>query len=168
MASEVFVYTMTSVGGVGAWSRYLFPFTIQAFARLGETLYIRTGDDVLRLSHATTLDYAGDPRAEPVLGMVQWPWLDMGQLGRSKMMVGFDIVADGQTNVSFGTNQSNLTAFTIPCLVPSDSVPGMIIPMPLLAPSVSVKVEFPAIGGLGQPWELKALNVYLSDQRMMA
>jgi hypothetical protein len=164
MASEVFVYTMTSIGGVGAWSRYVFPFTIEAFARLGEQLYIRAGDDVLRLSRQTAFDYTGDPRAVPVEGSIQWPWLEFGQLGRLKKMVGFDLTAEGSSQVSVGPNQSQPAAFTRPCAVPPDSVPGNIIPMPVMAPSFSIRVEFLN----GQQWEWKALNVYLADQKMLA
>jgi hypothetical protein len=164
MSSQVFVYTMTSVGGVGAWSRYTFPFAIEAHARIGETLYLRAGDDVLRLSRATQNDFTGDPRSEPVVGTVQWPWLEFGQIGRLKKMAGFDIVADGEAEVSFGPNQADQSAFTTPCTVGPDTVPGMIIPMPIMAPSLSVKVTFQG----GQAWELKALNLYLADQRLGA
>lgn len=164
MASEVWVYTMTSIGGVGAWSRYTFPYDIDSFARLGEAMYIRAGDDVLRVSRATNNDFTGDPRAVPVEGTIQWPWLEFGQLGRLKKMIGFDITAEGTAQVSFGTNQANLSAFTNPCTVGPDTVPGMLVPMPIMAPSFSVKVTFPD----GQPWEWKALNLYLSDQKMLA
>jgi hypothetical protein len=163
MATEVFVYQMTSIGGVGAWSRYLFPFDIQAFARLGEDLYIRAGDDVLKLSRAATgFDFVGDSRQQEVVGTVQWPWLEFGQFGRLKRMIGFDVVADGRGTVSFGTDQSNLTAFTSGVTVPADTVPGMLIPMPLMAPSISAKVTFEG------DWQLKGLNVHLVDQRMGA
>lgn len=164
MASEVFVYTMTSIGGVGAWSRYTFPYSIEAFARLGDDLYIRAGNDVLRLSRQTAFDYTGDPRAVAVEGTIQWPWLEMGQLGRLKKMTGFDLTAEGSAQVSVGPNQAQPEAFTRPCAVPADSVPGNIIPMPVMAPSFSVRVEFKN----GQQWEWKALNVYLADQKMLA
>lgn len=163
--SEVFVYTMTRVGAVGAWSRYVFPYRIDDWAIKGDDLYLRSEDKIFRVSE----DLLGDQLefdAEPVpfKGEIQWPWLDFGQPGVTKMMVGFDCVCDGAPAIQFGYDQTNPGAFTAAYQIPADTVPGMIIPMPLSAPSFSVRLTFDGT----QKWHFRALNVYLSDNRMTA
>ena len=52
---------------------------------------------------------AGDAKFEivPFEGSIQWPWLEFGQPGVTKMLYGFDIVGEGAVSVSFGIDQSN-------------------------------------------------------------
>ena len=42
MTTEVFCYTMNELGSRGAWSRYIFPWDIEAQAQLNNDLYLRT------------------------------------------------------------------------------------------------------------------------------
>lgn len=161
--SEVFVYAMNRVGSVGAWSRYLFPFPVDQFTIKGDDLYIRSGDDVLRVDPASVTDYTGDPTREaPFDGVVQFQWLDFGQPGVNKQIVGFDMVGQGVPSMQFGYNQSLPDTFTTSFDVPADTVPGQIIPMPLLTPSMSVKITYAG----GQAWQFQAMNLYLSNNRM--
>lgn len=162
--SEVFVYSMTQVGAVGAWSRYVFPFLIEDWAIRADSLYLRSGDRIHRVEDASVGDEVapGDIRQFP--GVVQWPYLDFGQPGVTKMVVGFDVVGHGDVAVQFGYDQSNPAAFTDPYTVPADTVPGSIIPMPLAAPSFSVRLTFDG----SVLWQFQAFNLYLQDQRATA
>lgn len=161
-STTVFVYTMNKVGSVGAWSRYVFPFPISDFAQLGDGLYIRSGDDVLRVDPDSVVDFQGDPRQSTFEGIIQWPWLDMGSPGVTKQMVGFDIVGTGTASIQIGYDQSNKDIYTAAFQVPADSVPGMLIPLPIMAPSMSVRLTYAG----GQKWQFNALNVMLNDMRM--
>ncbi len=170
--TEVFVYTMTRIGQVGAWSRYVFPFEVQDWAIAGDTLYLRSGDFIHRVDDAVLgdeilVDFGGElPVREvvPFPGLIQWPWLDFGQPGVTKMLYGFDIVGEGAVSVSFGFNQASASQFTPGYLVPADTVPGMVIPMPLAAPSLSVKLSYDG----SEKWQWNALQLYLQDARPMA
>lgn len=164
MSSSVFVYTMNRVGGVGAWSIYEFPFSIDAFTHRNGDLYIRSGDDVLRVVPGSLVDYGGDAREVFFDATIQWPYLDMGEPGVLKRMVGLDYVGVGVPTVSIGYNQASSAAFTVPFDIPADTVPGQIIHLPLMAPSLSVKIDFAG----GQAWEFYALNLYLDDARRTA
>lgn len=161
--SEVFVYTMTKLGGVGAWSRYTFPYAIEDWALKGDDLFVRSVNKVFRISDSLlgdTLEADADP--VPFQGVIQWPWLDFGNPGVTKMMVGFDCVCDGNPEVSFGYDQTDQAAFTTPYAIPADTVPGMVIPMPLAAPSLSCKLTFDGT----ESWHFRALTLYLNDNRM--
>ncbi len=157
--STAFIYSMTQTGNVGAWSYYLFPFAVDCFAQLGNDLYIRNGDVVSIVSEdAVADDVDGEPVEFP--GTVQWPWLDFGQPGVTKMLEGFDIVSTGVPSVSIGYDQRNLAAFTDPYEVSADTLVGGIIPLPVMAPTFSVKVEFAP----GQKWQLQSVLLSLYDQ----
>jgi len=189
MATDtVFIYTMNQGLQGGAWSRYVFPWTCEHFAHLGPTLYIRHGDDVsLVIEEATNDDGAA------FNGVIQWPWLDFGQPGVNKMMHGFDIVGTGLSNIEVGYDQTNLTTFTTAYAIPADTYPGLMIPLPVNAPSLCVKLtyassilgidgslllesgdtllletgdEFLLENDAGQTWQWDALNLHLQDQRV--
>lgn len=154
------VYVCTMNGGKPKWSRYAFPFAVDAFAQLGNDLYIRHGDEVSIVDEEAVTDDVGGV-ATNFDGVVQWPWLDFGQPGVTKMMEGFDIVGSGAPSVSIGYDQRNLAAFTDPYAVSPDTMPGGIIPLPVAAPTLSVKINFAG----GQAWNLQAFQLYLDDMR---
>lgn len=169
LETEVFVYTMTRIGQVGAWSRYVFPFAIEDWAIAGDTLYLRSGDFIHRVDASVVGDEVGrwadgwEFEIVPFVGVVQWAWLDLGQPGVTKTLYGFDIVGEGAVSVSFGIDQSNGGLFTPGFSVPADTVPGMVIPMPLAAPSLSVKLTYDG----STNWQWNALQLYLQDTRGM-
>lgn len=165
-STTVFVYTMSRAGEVGAWSRYVFPFVVDTFCQLGDHLYIRAGDDVLMVDETADVDFADDSRAQPFDGVVQWPWLDFGQPGLTKQFLGVDLstLNAESVDVSIGFDQSDTTAFTTPYAVPGDTVPGTFIPIPVMAPSFSVKLTLSSFDF----WQFQALTIYLNDQRMTA
>lgn len=157
-AHEAFI--LTNSGGKPKWSRYVFPFSLDGFAQLGDDLYIRSGDTIKRVSEQATSDVHNGV-VIPFGGTAQWSWLDFGQPGTSKMLEGFDLVASGDPSVSIGWNQTDLTAFTEPYQVPADTVPGNIIPIALTGASFSLKVDFAA----GQKWEMQGASLYIHDNR---
>lgn len=154
--STAFVYTMNRTGQVGAWSRYVFPFEIDATAQLGETLFLRSGDSIYRVTEDATTD-AGTP----VEGIVQWPWLDFGTPGVTKMLQSLDVVGEGPGNVSLqvGYDQRSVEAFTPAYTIPIDTLTGMPVPIPVSAPTLSVRLTFTG------KWSLQAVNVNLAENR---
>lgn len=155
MSDQVFIYTMNQGRGTqGRWSRYVFPFTIQVFAHLRDDLYLRHGDTVSKVVEGELYD---DNVAFE--GVIQWPWLDFRSPGRDKLMMGFDIVGEGTVSVEVGYDQTNLDGFTTSFAIPEDSAPGQIIPLPVTAPSFSIRLTYDG----GQAWEWNALQLYLQD-----
>ena len=154
MSDQVFVYTMNQGGNRGRWSRYVFPWVIEHFVMLQDNLYLRHADIVSKVVEGA-LDDAG----VNFTSIVQWPWLDFGKPGVSKMMVGFDIVGVGAPSIEVGYDQSTLAAFTTPFAIPEDSAPGQIIPLPVTAPSFSIKLTYTS----DTDWEWSALQIYVQD-----
>lgn len=168
--TTVFVYTMTRIGQVGAWSRYEFPFVVEDWAIAGDSLYLRSGDFIHVVDDSVVGDEVGifsDSLAFEVIpfeGLIQWPWLEFGQPGVTKMLFGFDVVGTGSVSVSFGIDQTNGGLFTPGYSVPADTVPGMVIPMPLAAPSLAVQLRYDG----SEQWQWNALQLYLQDSRAMS
>lgn len=153
------VYVCTMAGRKGKWSRYTYPFSIDAFAQLGNALYIRAGDSIVRVSEdATTDTYGGESIAFD--GTVQWGWLDFGQSGVTKQLEGFDVVASGSPSIAVGYDQRDTAAFTDAYAIDPDTLPGGIIPFPVAAPTMSVRLTF-----TGAPWSLSEVLLYLDDAR---
>lgn len=156
MSTEGWIYTMNSVGGVGAWSRYTFPWRVEATALLGETLYLRAGNSVYRVSEDATTD-AGTA----IVGTVQWPWLDFGVPSVTKRLEGIDVVGTGtQPSVQVGYDQRAIESFTPGYTIPADTLPGMVIPLPVAAPSLSMRLTYN-----GGAWSLQSVTLYLHDNR---
>ncbi|MBB3802055.1 hypothetical protein FHR47_002303 [Xanthomonas arboricola] len=164
MSSQFFVYSISAIGRVGAWSRYIVPFKVDDWCFAGEDLYIRSDDYIHVMDRDSLGDEISPGDIRPFQGLIQWPWLDFGQPGVTKMLYGFDMVGTGDVSVQFGYDQTNGGAFTDPYLIPGDTVPGMVIPMPLAAPSISVRLTFDGT----QDWQWNASCLYLQDLRGMA
>lgn len=162
MTTLCHIYTMTETGKIGAWTRYEFPFAVEAFAQLGDDLYIKHGPHISRVSDTAYSDEVTPAMFLDFPGLVQWAFLDFGQPGVTKMMEGFDYVGLGQgPSISFGYDQRNLAAFTAPYLLDPDTMVGGIIPMPIQAPTFSVKLEFAG----GESWRVQSVNLLLEPTR---
>lgn len=96
-------------------------------------------------------------------GVMQWPHVDLGNLGVTKNMVGFDLVADAPDGVavSIGYDQRNLNSRTPDYTIEGDTLPAQLIPMPVSAPSFDMRLTFTA----GQLWKWQASVLYVNDQR---
>lgn len=160
MATPVWVYSMLQAGR-GAWSKYVFNFDIEAFTLLGNTLYLRHGDYVSIVDDTYTSDFVGVTE-QLYVGTVQWPWLDMGMAGVTKMLESFDIVATSTVSptVEFGYDQLNTATLTTAYTIPADSLTGNPIPFPMSAPSISPKLTW-ASGN----WTLNAFSLNVHDDR---
>lgn len=155
------VYVLTMNGGKPKWSVYAFPFSIDSYTQLGNVLYIRSGNYVLRVNEdAATDDVAGV--ATNFTGTAWWHYLDFGQPGVTKMLEGFDYVGTGQApSLAVGYDQRNLDAFTAAYAISNDTLPGTMIPLPVAAPTLSVKLTFAG----GEAWEVLGLQLYVDDMK---
>jgi hypothetical protein len=157
MATDtVFIYTMNRGVQGGAWGRYVFPFTIEHFTHLENTLYMRHEDDI-----SFVIEGAIDDDGVGFEGVIQWPWLDLEQPGVEKQLLGFDIVGTGTSSIEIGYDQTNFGSFTTKYPVPVDTYPGQVISMPVMAPAIAVRLTYDK----DQDWQWNSLNLYLQDMR---
>lgn len=96
----------------------------------------------------------------PFAGYMAWNYLDLGAIGVDKEFEGIDMVINGQAEVSLGYDQrkGQEALATTAYAVDGDTVVGMgLLPFPLTAPSLQVRIAFPI---QDQTWEWFATNVY--------
>lgn len=103
---------------------------------------------------------------EDIVGVVQWPHLDLNSFGIEKQFASFDLVCDAPegVNVSIGYDQSDLTRRTANYLMDADSLPGRQVPFPVTAPSFDLRLTFEP----GQRWTWYAACMYVRDWRVGA
>lgn len=100
------------------------------------------------------------PAAGLWTSVMWWPYLDFGNMGINKPLLGFDIVGAGSVNVSIGYDQRDFTIRTPDYTIDmADTTVGEPVPFPLTAPSFSLRLEFAA----NQAWEWNASNLYIND-----
>jgi hypothetical protein len=92
-------------------------------------------------------------------GYMAWPYLDLGPIGIEKQMEGFDLVIQGDVEVTIGYSQTDDSIATESFAVYGDTLPGCMIPMPITAPSFQFRLSFAG----NQAWEWMASNIYLTD-----
>lgn len=152
-------FVCTLNGGKPKWSRYVFPWSIDNFSQLGNSLYVRHGDEVSIIDEDVATDDV-EGIATPFPGIVQWPWMDNGAPGVTKMMESIDYVGTGQgPKLSIGYDQRDVTAFTEPYQFDDDTLPGSPIPLPIAAPTFSIRLDFAG----GQPWSVNAVTLNLDN-----
>lgn len=170
IGAEAFVLTINGEGkGARSWSRYTFPAAIDDWAIMDGELYLRAGDLVWRLDDEALYDDEDEGNGAggtdtDFEGSVVWPYLDLNSIGITKMLIGFDLVCSGEVSVSFGYDQSNENLATSPYTVDGDTLPGTMIPMPISAPSLQMRLTFSG----GQDWEWSAAVLYIDHGGMGA
>jgi len=158
-AGETWAYVYTMSGRKGNWSRYFFPYAIECFAQLGDDLYIRHGNAISRVDEDAVSDEVAGVGVD-FTGTVWWPWLDFGQPGVTKMLEGFDYIGTGQgPSIQIGYDQRNVSVMTPAYQLDNDTLPGGIIPLPVSAPTLSVKLTFAG----GASWRVNAVNLSFFD-----
>lgn len=169
---QAFILTINGAGHK-TWSRYVFPESITYSTLSAGILYMRTsGNKIWQLDESTLIDDYHSGVGTNFSGVIQWPYLDMGALGINKMMVGVDLVGEGDVTIQIGFDQKDPTSFsdnpgfaTSTAVTPpyeiaaADTVPGEPIPIPLNAPSYTLILTWAP----NQAWSWEAANIYLTD-----
>lgn len=162
--TEVFVYTMTQIGQVGAWSRYLLPFEVHTWTIQGDSLYLRSANRIYRMVDGAIGDELSPGVFTPFQGVIQWPWLDFGPAGVTKMLYGFEVVGRGKVGIQVGFDQTNGGEFTPAYQVDPDTLTGGPVPMSMAAPTFAVRLVYDGT----EAWQWNAFGLYLQDFRPMA
>lgn len=168
---EAIVLTMNGGTKDMSWSRYTFPEEITDWTLLDDALILRAGNFIWELTedvlqddvYSADYEYEGEEQGTPFDGYVAWPYLDFGQIGREKQLFGFDLVINGEVEVSFGYAQDDFALATAPYEISGDTLTGQVIPMPLAGPSFQLRLTFP--GTQESRWEWQASVLYLNDVR---
>lgn len=136
IGSTVWVYTFSRAQKISAWSKYTFPWTIDAMAELSGILYLRSGDNVYKLDAAASTD-----NGTAFTWTVELPFLDFKASGMLKQVHGMDAVLQGSCNVQFRFDPNSPSLITSAQSLSGDTRPNGLIPIGIcctnLAPVLS-------------------------------
>lgn len=124
VGNQVFIYSISRTAKIAAWSRYFFREEVQAFAELGQELYLRMGDDVFKLDPAAKTD---DGTQYEVL--IDLPYMDLKTPGQLKRIYGADVVVNGKCEFSVGYDVRDPDAYTTPVRVKGNTRPTGMLPV---------------------------------------
>jgi hypothetical protein len=179
--TQAFVLTINGTGN-RTWSRYSFPQAITDWTLNAEILYLRTANNLVWQFSPSAVGIDDSSSAlttqganVPFNGVVQWPYLDLASLGINKMLVGVDIVGEGNCSIQIAYNQNDKSTFndnpnfaistsiTAPYFVQiDDTVPGEPLAIPVNAPSYSPVLTFTGSSTSANAWTWQAMNIYFA------
>jgi hypothetical protein len=162
--TDVYVYSMPEVGKRGSWSRYVFPWVLEAYAQLDNDLYLRAGVNVYKVDETAYRDETADGVFAGFEGIVQWPYLDLGSPGTTKMLVSCDISGISPAALSVAYDPENPGTATTPYVIGADTTYGTRVPIALAAPALSFKLTWPT--SRTTAWQLNSFDVMVKDMRM--
>ncbi len=151
IGNRLFVYSISRTAKIAAWSQYFLSQTVDAFAELGQELYIRSGDSVYKLDEAASTD---DGTQYEVL--LELPYMNFKSPGMLKRITGIDVVVDGRCFVSVGYDVRDPDAFTPEVKVKGNTRPSGMIPVECCGTEFALRFR----NYDNKPFRLDALTVY--------
>lgn len=151
MGNELFVYSISRTSKIAAWSHYFLPQPADAFAELGQTLYIRCGNSVFKLDPDVHTD-----QGQTYEVLVQLPYMDLKRPGQLKRVYGADLVIEGRCEFSVGFDVRDPLAFTDPVRVKGNTRAGGLIPVECCGTEFSLRFR----NLDNKPFRLDAVTLY--------
>lgn len=140
--TTAWVYSFSRASKVSAWSKFTFPFSVDDACVLNQELYVRTGNDVYKVTDAVTKDGVS---SVPLVD-VQMYFQDGKRPGVLKQFTGIDLICTGSPSISFqfidpDTQTVNETA---PYAYPAVTEPGNLYPVELMTTRIAPHVQHQA------------------------
>ena len=151
IGNQLFVYSISRTARIAAWSRYFLPSTVDAFAELGQELYIRSGDSVYKLDPTVSAD--DGTQFEVLLDL---PYMDFKTPGQLKRIYGADLVMEGSCEFSIGCDVRNPDAYTTPVKVKGNTRPDSMVPVECAGTEFSLRFR----NYDNKPFRLDAVTIY--------
>lgn len=154
IGNRLFVYSISRTAKIAAWSQYFLSQSVDAFAELGQDLYIRSGDSVYKLNEEVSTD---DGTQYEVL--IQLPYMDLKKPGILKQIWGADVVVEGTCFMSIGFDVRDPDAFTPEVKVKGNTRPGGLIPVECTGTEFSIRLR----NFDNKPFRVDAITLHWND-----
>lgn len=131
----VWAYSFSRASKLSAWSKYTFPFDIDDATVLNQELYVRTGNDVYKVTDAVTKDGI----SSIPLVQVEMYAQDAKRPGVLKQFMGMDVIGVGQWTIShkFYDPTTRTWIETNAYEYPAITEPGDLHPVELMATRIA-------------------------------
>jgi len=154
IGNRLFVYSISRSAKIAAWSQYFLSQPVDAFAELGQELYIRSGDVIYKLDESVNAD---DGMQFDVL--IELPYMDFKTPGQLKQLTGIDVVVDGACYVSVGFDVRDPDAFTSEVKIKGNTRPGGMIPIECCGTEFAMRFR----NYDDKPFRLDAITVHFQE-----
>lgn len=152
IGTQLFVFTQNQSSRIAAWSIWTIAAPIQNFAAVGNDLYCL---DVQNNLYKFTSEAASDG-GENIEVTAQIPFMDFKSPGVLKMLVGIDVIVDGECEIHIAPNVDYPEEFFHIETVSGNSRPRGLIPAHMSGTEFSVKFY----ANHTQPLQLHGVTVY--------
>lgn len=150
--ATVWAYSFSRTSKISAWSKFTFPFTIDDADVLNQELYVRTGNDVYKVSESVYKDGAS---SIPLVD-VQMFFQDGKAPGVLKQWMGMDVIGEGQWTISHKFQADGQSIETAGVEYPAVTEPGELYPVELLSTRIAPHLTHQK----DEPAELSALMLH--------
>lgn len=131
------VYTFSRSAKVSAWSVYEFPFNLDYMDELDAELYVRSGNNVYKVTQSAKTD---NGTIYPVT--VELSYLDFKAPGILKQITGMDVVVTGACTIAHRFDPRNTALITDPPVeIVGDTRPSYLIPVELMATNLASVIK---------------------------
>lgn len=151
MRNRLFVYSISRTARIAAWSQYWLPADVDAFAELGQEIYLRCGDDVYKLD-----DTRSDDDGVFFEVLIDMAYMDLKSPGQLKHVYGADVVIEGECEFSVGYDSRDPDAYTLPVPVRGNTRPGGMIPVGCTGTEIALRFR----NYSGDPFRLDAVTLH--------
>lgn len=135
--SRVYVYSFSKTSKLSAWSTYNFPWSISDATVLNQELYVRTGDDVYKISPEVFKDGVSSTPLVDVLMFYQ----DANRPLVLKQFMGEKHICTGSPTISYRFDANNQTLESAEYELPECTEPGVIYPVELCATRIAPHIQ---------------------------
>jgi len=154
LGTRVYVFTFSRTSKISAWTYYDFPFQIDYMTELNGELYLRSSDDVYKFDDAVFTDDGTTITCE-----VQTQYLDFKKPGQRKLILGSDVVMDGEAIMELLYDPNDTTLKTPGLTVSGDTRRDGMLPVELNATEASTKFTHTK----NEAWRLDLLTYYYDN-----
>jgi hypothetical protein len=135
VGNRAWVYSFSRASKISAWSKFRFPFSVDDACVLNQELYVRTGNDVYKVTDAVTKDGVS---SIPLVD-VQMYFQDGKRPGVNKLFTGMDVIGTGKPTISYQFYDPDLAQVleTAPYEYPAVTEPGNLYPVELMATRIA-------------------------------
>jgi hypothetical protein len=144
--NRVGVLVQPHLEDLSAWSKFTFPFSIDDACVLNQELYVRTGNDVYKVTDAVTKDGVS---SIPLVDALMY-FQDGKRPSTIKQFMGRHVIGTGNPTISWQVHHrdTGLVLETAPAEYPAITEPGNLYPIELVASRIAPHYHAPEGRGL--------------------
>lgn len=153
-AKKVHVYAWSRSAKLSAWSQYDLNIQVDDIAALGDTLYVRSGDNIYFVDPDSFTD-----NGEKFQVLIDGAFMNFKKPGVLKQITGVDVVAEGKGEIAHRYDASDPTKITDWVPFEGDTRSGSLIPVEVMATEIA-----PVIRSFNDgPFRLDAISYHYED-----